>query len=184
LGDPFQSLDAGSAITITGPNGTQQLNRSGALGSGYSAQLGGGSGANEEPLYLSAGSYTASGPGGTQVGAFSQGFTIPQPLTWTNEGDISTVNRSAGLELTWTGGEPDGTVEITGGGPLFICIARISDQHFTIPAFVLLSVAATSGTSTDTIWLGATSTTPFLATGIFGGSISSNVTIEKNVIYQ
>ncbi|MGD0136028.1 MAG: hypothetical protein ABSE57_28620 [Bryobacteraceae bacterium] len=181
---PPQSLDAGPAITITGPNGTQQLNRSGALGSAYSAQLGGGSGANAEPLYLSAGSYTASGPGGTQVGAFSQGFTIAQPLTWTNEGDISTVNRSAGLDLTWTGGDPNGTVEITGGGPLFICSARINDQHFTIPTFVLLSVAPTSATSTDSIWLGATSTTPFMATGIFGGSISSNVTIVKNVIYQ
>lgn len=183
LGIPPQSLDAGLAITISGPNGTQQLNRSGDSNS-YSAQLGGGSGANAGPLYLSAGSYTATGPGGTQVGAFSQGFTIPQPLTWTNSGDISTVNRSAGLDLTWTGGDPNGTVEILGGSPPFICNATISDQHFTIPAFVLLSAAATPATSTDSIWLGAASRSSFMATGIFGGSISSNVTIVKNVIYQ
>jgi len=89
------TLDAGPAITITGPNGSQQL-----PAPGYDAQLGGGSGTNPQPLYLSTGDYTVSGTGGTRsealanAGPFSQNFTIPQPLTWTNQSNISTVDRS------------------------------------------------------------------------------------------
>jgi hypothetical protein len=175
---PFQ-LDAGPAITITGPNGSQQLLASAF----YSAKLGGGSGANAQPLYLSAGAYTVSGPGGTEVGPFSQNFTIPQPLTWTNQGDITTVDRSAGLDITWTGGDPNGTVQITGDFVSFLCDAKISAQHFTIPAFVLLSLPPSSGTSTD-LMLSATSTTAFTASGISTGNINSVVTIVKNVTYR
>jgi hypothetical protein len=175
---PIQ-LDAGPAITITGPNGSQQLPASAF----YSAKLGGGSGANAQPLYLTAGAYTVSGPGGTEVGPFSQNFTIPQPLTWTNQGDITTVDRSAGLDITWTGGDPNGTVQITGDFVSFLCDAKISDQHFTIPAFVLLSLPPSSGTSTD-LMLSATSTTAFTASGISSGSINSMVTIVKTVTYR
>jgi hypothetical protein len=178
------TLDAGPAITITGPNGSQQL-----VAPGYDAQLGGGSGANAEPLYLSVGSYTASGPGGTELGAvvgpFSQNFTIPQPLTWTNQSNISTVDRSTGLDVTWTGGDPNGAIQITSDLLMtFICNARISDQHFTIPAFVLLSLPPSSAASTDTLRLSATSTTAFTAAGISSGTINSVVTIVKNVTYQ
>jgi uncharacterized protein (TIGR03437 family) len=176
---PFQ-LDAGPAITITGPNGSQQLPASAF----YSGKLGGGSGANAQPLYLSAGAYTVSGPGGTEVGPFSQNFTIPQPLTWTNQGDITTVDRSAGLDITWTGGDPYGTVQITGDFVSFLCYAKISDQHFTIPAFVLLSLPPSSGTSTDLMLSATASTTAFTASGISSGSISSMVTIVKNVTYR
>jgi uncharacterized protein (TIGR03437 family) len=104
--DPFSSLDAGPSISITGPNGSRQLARP-----NYSAQLGGGSGANAQPLFLNAGAYTVSGPGGADVGPFSQIFNIPQPLTWTNQGDIRAVDRSDGLEVAWAGGDPNGTVQ-------------------------------------------------------------------------
>jgi uncharacterized protein (TIGR03437 family) len=182
-------LDAGPAITITGPNGSQQLPTSPLF---YSAQIGGGSGTNPPPLYLSAGSYTASGLGGTEVppvvgpvvGPFSQNFTIPQPLTWTNQGNISTVDRSAGLEVTWAGGDPNGTIQITSTFESFICNAEIAAQQFTIPAFVLLSLAPSSAVSADTLTLSATSTTAFTASTISSGTINSVVTIVKNVTYQ
>jgi len=177
---PPATLDAGPSITITGPNGTQQLNRSGFS---YSAEFSG-SGANAEPLYLSAGNYTASGPGGTDVGPFSRNFTVPEPLTWTNQGNISSVDRSAALDLTWTGGDPNATVEIMGGIPLFICNARVSDGRFTVPGFVLASLATTPAGSADIIRLSANSITPFIATGIVRGTIYSNVTIVKNVTFQ
>jgi len=181
-------LDAGPAITITGPNGSQQLIAP-ALFALYDGQLGGGSDPSGQPLYLDPGVYTASGPGGTVVGAkvgpFSQDFTIPQPLSWTNQGDISIVDRSAGLDVTWTGGDPNGTVQISSDLLLtFICNANINAQHFTIPAFVLLSLPPSSGTSTDTLTLSATSATAFTASGISSGTINSMVTIVKNVIYQ
>jgi len=187
------ALDAGPAITITGPNGSQQL-----PAPAYYAQLGGGSGTNPQPLYLGPGAYTASGTGGTQsealanAGPFSQSFTIPQPLTWTNQADISTVDRSAGFEVTWAGGDPNGTVQISGQVQIlgtvlsvvaFVCNAKTSDQHFTVPAFVMLSVPP-SETTTDTLFLSSISTTPFTATGISSGTINSAVTIMKNVTYQ
>jgi uncharacterized protein (TIGR03437 family) len=180
LEDPFSPLDAG-AITITGPNGSQQL-----AWPNYSTQLGGGSGANPQPLYLNAGSYTVSGSGGPGVGPFSQGFTIPQPLTWTNQSSISAVDRSAGLDIIWAGGDPNGTVQITLSTGYFaaLCTAKVSDQRFTIPAFVLLSLPALSGSSTNILSLRTTSTTAFTATGISSGTISSVVAIGKDVTYQ
>lgn len=177
-------LDPGS-VTVAGPNGTQQL-----LTSASSlVQLGGGTGGDAKPLYLSAGPYTISATGGTQtipvanVGPFSQIVNIPQPLTWTNQANISSVNRSTSLDVTWTGGDPNGTVQITGGNG-FICNAKASDQHFTIPAFVLLSLPPSSGTATDTLRLSASSTTSFTASGISSGAVNSVVTIVKNVTYQ
>jgi len=180
-------LDAGPAITITGPNGSQQLEQAPEY---YSAQLGGGSGATAQPPYLSAGAYTASAPGGANampilnVGPFTQNFTIPQAFNWTNQATINTVDRSAGLEVTWTGGDPNGTIQITGNYESFICNAKTSDQHFTIPAFVLLSLAPSPAGSTEDLKLSATTTTPFNASGISSGTIESVVTIQKNVTYQ
>jgi len=65
----------------------------------------------------------------------------------------------------------------------FVCNAKILDQHFTIPAFVLLSLPPT-GDWTDTIQLSATSTTGFTASGISSGTINSIVTIAKTVTFQ
>jgi hypothetical protein len=178
------ALDAGPALTITGPNGSQQLTQ----GSGffpYTAQFGAG--------FLGAGAYTVSGPGGTDVhpfanvGPFSQNFTVPQPLTWTNQADITTVDRSAALDITWTGGDPNSTVQITGDFATVICNAKASDQHFTIPAFVLLSLppsSGTTGTLTSDLTLSTTSTTAFTASGITSGTVNSIVTIKKNVTYR
>jgi uncharacterized protein (TIGR03437 family) len=177
-------------ISISGPNGTTQLTEAPNSGS-YASEIGGGSGASAQPLFISAGAYTISAPGGVFVapalpgpglGPFSQNITVPQPLIWTNQGDISTVNRSAGLDVTWTGGDPNGTVQITADVG-FICNVRTSDQHFMIPAFVLLSYPAT-GTLAGLLELGTVSTTPFTASGISSGTMNSEVLIRKNVTYQ
>ena len=118
------------------------------------------------------------------MGPFTQNFTIPPSLTWTNESGITTVDRSTSLDITWTGGDPNSTVQIAGGdSETFICSAKVSDQHFTIPTFVLLSLPPTSGRFVD-LQLSTTSTSPFTASGITSGTISSTVTIQKNVTYQ
>lgn len=179
-------LDPGPAITVTGPNGSKQITPSGGLF--YNAELGGGSGAAAQPLYLDPGAYTVSAPGGTQVqpfanvGPFSQTFTI-LPFVWTNRTNITTVDRSASLDVTWTGGDPNSTVQIIGaaGGTGFGCNANTGDQHFTIPAFVLLSLPASPG---GALILSTTSTTAFAASGISSGTIYSTVTIVKNVTYH
>jgi hypothetical protein len=179
-------LNAGPAITITGPNGSQLLTATAPDSGDYSAPRWGGSGPNATPLYLSAGSYTVSGPGGTQVGPFSQNFTIPEPLTWTNLANISSVDPSKGLDVTWAGGDPNGTVQITIStvDTGLICNAKNSDQHFTIPAFVLLTVSVSSATPLAGLRLSTTSTTAFTASGVTSGTIQSVVTIVKAVTYQ
>lgn len=184
LGNTF---DAGPAVTVTGPNGSEQIPLA-LEGFLYAAQLGGGSGATAEPLFLDPGAYTVSAPGGTEaqpfpnVGPFSQTFSI-LPFTWTNRSDITTVDRSASLDVTWTGGDPNSTVQIIGAvnGTGFECNANTSDQHFTIPAFTLLSLPGSSG---GALGISTTSTTPFTAAGITSGTISSTVAIQQNVTYQ
>ena len=91
-------LDAGYALTVTGPNGTKQLPKVTSGNTiGYYASLG--SNSSGEQLYLSPGSYTLSGPGGPDVGAFSQNLTVPASLTWTNRDSVSTITRRCFVEL-------------------------------------------------------------------------------------
>jgi uncharacterized protein (TIGR03437 family) len=182
-----ESIPAGTIIII-GPNGTTQVPPLSPNSGSYSTQIGGGSGATAEPLFLSGGAYTISGTGGDfvppasaspGVGAFSQDISIPTPLTWTNQAGVSTIDRSAPLEITWAGGDPNGTVQITGDLG-FICNANASDGHFTIPAFVLATYAPGAGY----LEIGTSSTTPFMASGISSGAIHSAVFFRKNVTYQ
>ncbi len=164
-------LDAGSQITVTGPNGVKQLPKTTTTVNGqttisYYASLGGN--ASGQSLYLSPGSYMVSGPGGADVGAFSQTVNIATPLTWTNS-SITTVNRSAGQVITWTGGDPSSEVVIDGFslvlgtnpdgsdsvGGFFYCVAPQSAGQFTVPAVVLLSLPASVANALIPIPLGS-----------------------------
>jgi hypothetical protein len=60
---PAVGLDAGSVITINGPNGEKQITLVTASTGNYGATL-----ASPPSLYLSPGSYTIAGPGGKDVG--------------------------------------------------------------------------------------------------------------------
>jgi len=156
-------LDAGAQITVSGPNGVKQLPRQETTVSGqttisYYASLG--SNTSGQSLYLSPGSYTVSGPGGADVGAFSQTVNIATPLTWINS-NITTVTRAAGQQITWSGGDPNSEVVITGFslvlgtatdgsdsvGGLFYCVAPQSALQFNIPPVILLSLPASSVSS-------------------------------------
>ncbi|MCU1259889.1 MAG: repeat containing protein [Bryobacterales bacterium] len=110
--DPVQpvALDAGPSISVTGPNGTKTLTKTSGL---YSAQLGGGIAGvpGQSPLYLSPGQYQINnGTGGADVGSFSLTLNVPAPLVWTNASSTTTVNRTAGQNVAWTGGDPGGNV--------------------------------------------------------------------------
>lgn len=194
-------LDAGQPITVKGPNGdkTLALVQKGL----YASQLGGGSGASAGPLYLDAGPYTVTGVGGADVGAFTANLTIPPVLTWTNEGSIDTVIRPNGQLITWTGGDPTGTVIISGSsiqfgsnpdgsdsvGGFFTCTAPDSAGQFTIPVPVLLSLPPSSVLPDVPIQLGSLSVGislygTFTASGIDVGIISSTESSGKGVTYQ
>ena len=144
--NPFTAtgLDAGAAIGLTGPNSfSAQLTPIPQVKGYYSAQV------NGDP-FATGGTYTFKGTGGADVGAFTAPVNQPPALTWTNASQITTVHESQGQLITWTGGDPNGTVLITGTsfnsisppfvGATFMCTAPDSALQFMISSAVLLSL--------------------------------------------
>lgn len=139
--DPTQppGVDAGSSLTIIGPEGTKTAAES-TTGT-YAATLGGAG------SYIVPGVFTVSnGSGGPSVGAFDVGLTLPPPVTFTNL--PATVNRAQDLTLTWTNSGPFSVVSIFGvsGGAVsstktnyveFFCTGNAATGQFTIPSAVL-----------------------------------------------
>ncbi len=189
------NLDAGAFLTVNGPGGAKTLTKMNGV---YSATLGGGinipGAPAAAPLYLTKGTYTVTGPGGTDVGPFTATLTVADPLNWTNS-NISTVNRAAGQLITWTGGDPAGNTYIfgysiatvgNGVGAEFVCVERTSVQQFTIPSAVLLSlpVSSTSLTSASSLAVESSTSATFKASGLDQGAIGSTSITLKTVNYQ
>jgi len=221
IGNLPSGLDAGKVINVTGPNGTKQMTpvekQTGSyLGNfgtsmtlpsipGFPGGLPGGipglPGATQP--YLEAGNYTVdNGAGGADVGHFSASLTLKTPLTWTNQDALTQVNRSQGVQVTWSGGDPAGTVTISGGvvyvssassySGTFVCMAPVSAGQFTVPSIVTLSLPASTSisgpagspaTPTGSLSVGATVTGTFTAPNITIGTISSTVLALKNLSY-
>ncbi len=138
-------LDAGPVLNVEGPTGTRQMAKSptGLYGATF---------ATSPPLYLNPGGYTIdNGNGGPDVGDFQLSLNAPPAFTWSNESSITTVDRSQPLRITWTGGDPNGQVQVSGRSyadssayVLFTCYARDSDQQLTVPATILSLLPPTS----------------------------------------
>jgi uncharacterized protein (TIGR03437 family) len=145
------TLDAGSQITLNGPNGTIAL----LPQNGYYSPTG-------TPVIVTAaggGSFTFSnGSGGKDVGGFSTTLAESgtNPLVWSNQPAITAVARSQGQTVQWTGGVTASFVLISGSsatfdstgdtiGATFACAAPVSAGQFTVPTSVLESLPA-SGT--------------------------------------
>lgn len=156
FGGTVTPLDAGAAITVNGPGsfGSKSIQKSSIAGTSfYSGQF------DQTATTLVPGQYTFIGPGGADVGAFTQNYTLPTIFTWTDQSTTTAVNRANGVTVHWTGGNPSGYVIISGtslyyGGTAattivasFTCTAHVSDQSFTVPPAVLLSLPP-SGAST------------------------------------
>jgi uncharacterized protein (TIGR03437 family) len=191
----YTGLDAGPSIAVSGPAGSRTLTPIPSLAGFYSATLGDTTPGN----YLDPGTYTVSGGGGAGVGSFSTSLTLPPTLTWTNQTSASTVTRASGQAITWTGGDPTGYVTITGSsfavvgssgvGASFSCQAPTSAGNFTIPAYVLLSLPASSSTGgfaiPGSLSVGTSSALKqFTATGIDIGYAQSSVSISQSATYQ
>jgi hypothetical protein len=143
---PSIGLDAGT-IMVTGPDGSPVTLTTfpGAAGI-YNANL------SSAPS--AGGAYVFSGSGGAQVGAFTATASWPNPLiVWTNPNAATTVTRSQGLSVTWSGGKPGSFVIIGGStegmdGPLtatFTCFAPQAAGQFTVPPYILLGLPAGKG---------------------------------------
>ena len=191
-----QYLDAGPSIAMSAPFGSKTIAKSSANGViSYSLIL------DQTATTLVAGAYSFTGPGGADVGPFSVNFNNPAPLNWTPP---STITRANGATISWTGGDPNGYLTITGtstyigdsqansGSVTFLCTARVSAGSFTVPPPVLLALppsSALSGTAIvlpGTLSLGTTSlSATFQATGLsLGGGVVSTFSSSSSVVYQ
>lgn len=147
----FTGLDAG-VITLSGPSGLEVTLRSqlGIKGA-YNAILAGGA------IPQSGGTFTFKGAGGADVGSFTSTVELSNPLmTWTNRSAAATIDKSQGLTVTWTGGNPGtyvsisgtaGTANSGGSGPVagFTCLAPVGDGRFTVPSYILLALPTGPG---------------------------------------
>jgi hypothetical protein len=113
---------------------------------------------------LTQGTYTISGNGGADVGAFSARVDFPGSFVWSNQDSIrDPIPRSSSLTITWTGGGT-GLVTIVGtalaqsGGTaqnpiysatIFDCVAQASAGTFTVPTSVLQQLPVVSSDVTS-----------------------------------
>jgi uncharacterized protein (TIGR03437 family) len=149
-------LDAGT-VTLSGPgiSGNLTVTQDPSTKT-YSLLLGGGLGVGGN-VSIGAGTYSINGAGGKDVGAFNSSITIGTPLTVTG-GLPSTVTRSSGLTLNWTGGLSSDLVEIFGSASTgtganatttsFICLTTAGAGTFTVPSSVLSQLPAVTASAT------------------------------------
>ncbi len=197
--DPFQAtpLDAGPVVNLKGgpTNSSVQL---APLLQAPGIYIPGGA---LLPGFVGAGRYTAiNGFGGIDIKGFDADVTFHDPLIWNSQDSFTSVTRSQGVNVSWSGGSPGDLVEITGSGPAFTstlqplsqasftCVAHWEDGQFTVPPAVLESLPPNTpflpGIATGTLGVAGFSYSKFGATGLDLGlfiRISSNV---STVIYQ
>jgi hypothetical protein len=187
-------LDAGSSITITDGNSEGKMSESSSNKGSYRA-----------PYELPTGTATFTSSGGAAVGSFSVSLPIAsENLNWTNESGISSVTRSSGVQVTWSGSDPNGTVQITGfsvggtsqsdaAGAGFTCTASGNANQFTVPASVLQALPASANLngsilSVATGSLGISSSSApvsFTATGLdLGVALTQTSFANSTVTYQ
>jgi uncharacterized protein (TIGR03437 family) len=198
---PGVELDAGTAITINGPNGQKQIapvpSPFPASVGNYGAELGISPGST--PLYLTQGSYTISGKGGNDVGPFTAAVQMPSALTWTNQSSMNNITRANGVTVTWSGADPGGYVIISGlslgangGNAGFNCTAEAASGRFTVPASVLLALPPSGvnesdgiDTSEGSLAVGiATPPVTLNASGLGVGQAISSFSFSQSVAYE
>lgn len=146
---------------------------------------------------LAPGPVSVTSPAGSAVGEFSANSNASAPLTWTNRDQISTINRSQALTLTWSGGNPSSDQAFIGGWSSdlpsnssagFVCTVSLGEQSFTVPAYVLSNLPAsrsqwTSGILSINLSPGNGSAA-FSATGLDAGYLVFASATRKAVMFQ
>jgi len=166
---PFQApLDTG-AVQLNGPAGMVNLP---SQGGGY----------NESPLPSGSltkfpETYTFTGSGGEDVGSFQVAIDVQTPFTLTNQGALTSIIRSQGATVTWSGGFANGDVMVNGvGGSInFYCHAPSNAGQLTIPPSTLLALPPAGG---KLIVINSTAPQSVTATGVDLGLATGVVSFE------
>jgi uncharacterized protein (TIGR03437 family) len=196
-------LNAGPDVNINGPDGAiamplQTLQSGGNTINFYSTPT-----ADTSFIPASGGTFNFDNGtgGGPDVGAFKAQLQMASPLVWSNMGSISTVTRTNGVTVNWTGGDPSTYVNITGSsfGSVngsttdfvvgdFTCQAPTSALTFTVPSPVLLSLppsATVGGFSFSSLSVSnVTGPVSLTASGLDVGWAEASVDNTITVTYQ
>lgn len=129
-----QFINVGQNLNLSGPQGSAQL-----PAPNYSFRQDGS---------ITPGGYTIdNGAGAPVFGPFKASITLPPVLQWSTPADLTAVDRTQPLTITWTGGVADKEYvwiagvsqndQVTAG---FLCAEKVAAGQFTIPAWVLSSL--------------------------------------------
>jgi hypothetical protein len=172
-------LDTG-AITLSRPTGAD-VRLNGVRGQ-YVAQLPAGA------IPSTGGTFTFTGSGGADVGPFNVSLTLSNPvITWTNQSAAANIDRSQGLTVTWTGGNPGTHVFVTGTSQSstgvvagFTCLASADAGRFTVPPHILLGLPVGNGAVIvqNSIYL------PFAPSGIDIGLALADISYTVTGVYR
>ncbi len=143
------------------------------------------------PPILGPGSWTISGMGGVDVGAFNATITLPANLSWTNAGNFTNIPQ-ADLTIVWSGGSVSSSSVVTVFGnstivnptdptmsraKSFYCAAPAAAGKFVVPANIRAELPSAASGETAFGSLGIT-------TGGFGSFTASlkKGTLDAGVI--
>lgn len=177
----FAGLAVGN-ILLTGPNNLNRaLGPTGVKGAFYALLA-------SDALPPTGGSFTFTTIGGADVGPFTATVSFTAPLfSWTNSAAVTTIDRSQGVDVTWTGGNPGSVVYISGGVTYnrtiisFTCTENAAAGHFKVPAFITSSLPAGSGS----IGLQNQFMIPVNASGLDVASVTGSIaTASVKATYQ
>jgi uncharacterized protein (TIGR03437 family) len=141
--------DAGT-ITVTGPTGSAPL-------PSFPAANGGSSGVYSSsalpPAFIppTGATFTVKGTGGKDVGPSTASISYPSLLAWTNKSSVTSIPRTQGLNVTWTGAPAGsflllaGYSETASAAALFSCIVPADAGQFTVPSYILQVLPAAMG---------------------------------------
>ena len=184
-------LDAGASIGVTGPGGSLNLTQISVPGVAAGFYLPPNSVTPPAFIPTGGGTFTFSGPGGRDVGSFNASLSMPTAFTWSNATAVTTVGRSQGVTVNWTGGAAGTYVQISGGSTAningrqvtvsFTCSAPVSAGTFTVPVPVLLALPAGTGS------LGVSNFTnfqTFTASGLDLGIVQGGYSTSKSLPFN
>ncbi len=176
------SQDAGPAITVTGPSGVRTIVR---LIAGAAIDYGSTNFGNSTPgNYYDPGHYTATAPGGRDIGSFKAETDFPpEPFVWTNFPTVRSpeIDRSKDYTIKWTGGAPGSVVIVTGANFVagvtsgFQCNAPVNAGQITIPSYALLSISPSGPIIMSGLGVLNPTVSTFTASGLDVGTIRYSV---------
>jgi len=189
---------AAGRLSVNGPKGVKAL---GDVKGSFSVELGTGINIQLPPgipsipglpssLYLDPGSYTITGAGGADVGAFNVQVQL-NPVEWSNPGVAASVNRAQPLTLNWTGGRANDYVMALGtsatrAGLLgtFVCIAKASDLKITVGTHILQNLPASNQEGSLLGLFSIAEPAIFKASGLDSGSVTFSRMAARQAVYR